>query len=172
MAPSRGTAHAQVGSVNEDAAIQQQSKSAWLNAKRNLNYLISPSTHASDAPARLRTRALLRFVRSISQFVIWRLVRWAKYAAVAALVAAISASAFGGVITGAAWLAAPPTFGASIIAASIWGVGKFTAGRLNRRWRKTGGDVGEEMRERAADQGTVRSEGTYGTDMGPRAQPW
>merc|ERR1711939_1163352 len=59
------------------------------NAKRNLNYLFSPTTANVDKPARLRTRALLRTCRYIGQFIIWRLVRWAKYAAVGALIAAV-----------------------------------------------------------------------------------
>ncbi len=173
MAPSRGNSAVEsIKGSDDDVAVQQQSKSALVNARRNLNYLISPAASDAAKPPRLRTRALLRTVRYIGQFIIWRLVRWAKYVAVGGLVAAIGATAFGGAITGVAWLAAPPTIGASIVAASVWGVGKFVARRLHHRWQKEGGDRGAELRERVEDQGSVRSEGSYGMDMGPRAVPW
>ncbi|KIX93532.1 uncharacterized protein Z520_10710 [Fonsecaea multimorphosa CBS 102226] len=171
MAPSRGRTAIASAADEGDTAVQQQSDSALISAKRNLNYLFSPT--AAEKPARFRTRALLRTVRYVGQFIIWRLVRWAKYAAVGALVAAVGATAFGGMISGVAWLAAPPTIGASIIAASIWGVGRFAARRLHKRWKNSGGDVAEEVRERAGDQaGEIRREGSYGLDVGPRAVPW
>ena len=171
MAPSRGSN--KVHAIHDgDAAVQQQSNSALINAKRNLNYLFSPTSPGADKPAKFRTRALLRLVRSVGTFIIWRLVRWAKYVAVGSLVAAVGATAFGSAITGVAWLAAPPTIGASVVAASIWGAGRFAARRLHNRWKKGGGDVGAEVRERVEDEGPVRSEGAYGLDMGPRAVPW
>ncbi|EXJ92190.1 hypothetical protein A1O3_00740 [Capronia epimyces CBS 606.96] len=169
MAPSRGASHIE---GDGDIAVQQQSNSALAKARRNLKYLISPTSPGAEKPARLRTRALLRTLRYVSQFIIWRLVRWAKYVAVGSLVAAIGATAIGGAVSGVAWLAAPPTFGASIIAASVWGVGKFVAGRLHKRWEKEGGDAGEAMRERVEDTQDVRGDGSFGIDMGPRAAPW
>lgn len=178
MAPSRGTLPTTAVPPNErsgdELAVQQQSNSALRNAKRNLNFLLSPNSHGApgERPARLRTRALLRTLRYVTQFIFWRLVRWAKYVAVGSLVAAVGATAFGGAITGVAWLAAPPTIGASIIAATVWGVGKHIARRAHKRWVKSGGDVGEEVRERLEDEGGVKSEGSYGVDMGPRAVPW
>lgn len=178
MAPSRGTLPTTAASPNErsgdELAVQQQSNSALRNAKRNLNFLLSPNSHGApgERPARLRTRALLRTLRYVTQFIFWRLVRWAKYVAVGSLVAAVGATAFGGAITGVAWLAAPPTIGASIIAATVWGVGKHIARRGHKRWVKSGGDVGEEVRERLEDGGGVKGEGSYGVDIGPRAVPW
>lgn len=100
----------------------------------------------------MRTRALLRTFRYIGQFILWRLVRWAKYAAVGALVAAIGATAFGSVVTGAAWIAAPPTIGASILASVVWGVGKYTARKMNKRWNETGKDAGHAQREMKEDE--------------------
>lgn len=170
MAPSRGKSAPTAAKADDEKAIQQQGNSALLNAKRNFNYLINPST-AAGQPARFRTRALLRTFRYIGQFVFWRVVRWAKFAAVGALVAAIGATAFGSVLTGAAWIAAPPTIGMSVLASVIWGVGKFTARKLHKRWDKTGRDEGHEAREMAEDS-PVRREGSYGQDVGPRAMPW
>lgn len=166
MAPSRGTPAASDG---DEVAIQQQSNSALVNARRNFKFLISPGN--AEQPARLRTRAFLRTFRYISQFILWRVVRWAKYAAVGALVAAVGATAFGSVLSGVAWIAAPPTVGASIIAATIWGVGKFAARRLHRRWKSTGEDAGEIAREYHEDN-PVKREGTLGTETGPQAMPW
>lgn len=171
MAPSRGAkTNAHGSDVHGDDAVVQQSDSALINAKRNFNYLISPQS-ASDRPARLRTRAFLRTFRYISQFIIWRLVRWAKYAAVAAVAAAVGATALGSAVTGVAWIAAPPTIFTSIIAASIWGVGKFAARKLHRRWKETGKDQGEAEREHQEDR-PLQREGTLGQELGPKAMPW
>ena len=169
MAPSRGIATPHQGS-DDDAAVQQQGNSALVNAKRNFKFLISPDT-STDKPGRLRTRALLRTFRYVGQLIIWRLIKWAKYAAIGAAVAAISASAFGGVITGAAWIAAPPTMGASIIAACVWGVGKYAARKMHYRWKTTGQDVGEAEREYQSDH-PLKREGSFGHELGPQAVPW
>ncbi|RMZ87491.1 hypothetical protein DV736_g5282, partial [Chaetothyriales sp. CBS 134916] len=143
---------------SDDAAVLQQGDSALIKARRNFNFLISPDS-AADRPARLRTRAFLRAVHSISQFFIWRLVRWAKYAALGLVVAALGATAVGSVVTGVAWIAAPPTIGTSILVACTWGVGKFVARRLHQRWKATGGDEGEAAREHREDHPGVESEG-------------
>jgi hypothetical protein len=142
-----------------------------INARRNFSYLINPSSPSQ--PARLRTRAFLRTFRYISQFIIWRLVRWAKYAAVGALVAAVGATAFGTAVSGVAWIAAPPTVGASILAATIWGTGRFVARRLHKRWKKSGEDAGEVAREELEDR-PVRREETMATGQGAglNAMPW
>jgi hypothetical protein len=170
MAPSRGNIQATGASNNGEAAVEQQSSSALISAKRNLKFLISPDK--SERPARFRTRALLRTVRYVGQFIIWRLVRWAKYVAVGALVAGVGAT-IGGFLNPIAWIAAPTSIGASIVATGVWGVGRFAAARLHARWKKDGGDVGEQTRERQEDQARdVRREGTYGLDLGPRAVPW
>lgn len=191
MAPSRGTAHHTTASSSSpnpshtstshddhDRAITQQSSTALAAARRNFSYLLNPTAAAATgaSPTRLRTRALLRTLRYVSQFIFWRVVRYAKYAAVTALVAAVSASAIGSVVTGVAWIAAPPTIVTSVFASVVWGMGKFLAGRLHKRWERDGKDEGVKIREDVEDgrvaAGTVRSEGTYGLDVGPRAMPW
>lgn len=169
MAPSRGTIAAHSGS-DDELAVQQQSKSALANARRNFKYLIHPES-SPQQPSRLRTRALLRTVRYVGQFIVWRLVKWAKYAAVGALVAAVGATAFGSVISGVAWIAAPTSITASIIAATVWGVGKYAARKLHQRWKHTGQDVGEAEREYQTDH-PLKREGTLGHELGPQAMPW
>ncbi|RMZ74913.1 hypothetical protein DV737_g5617, partial [Chaetothyriales sp. CBS 132003] len=149
MAPSRGSTSP--GTIDsDDAAVQQQADSALIKARRNFNFLISPDS-AANRPARFRTRAFLRTFHYIGQFVIWRLVRWAKYAAVGLAAAALGATAVGSVVSGVAWIAAPPTIGTSILVACIWGVGKFVARRLNQRWKARGGDAGEAAMEYRKD---------------------
>lgn len=178
MAPSRGLPAAPSQSSSDDAAIHQQSNSALANARRNLNYLINPKTSAAgDRPARLWTRALLRSIRYISQVVLWRLVRWAKYAAIGAIVAAVGATAFGAFASGVGWIIAPPSIGASIVAMSIWKVGGFAAQRLHKRWQQTGKDEGQEQRERREDMGdeehvATRAGRGLGPERGPQAVPW
>lgn len=179
MAPSRGLPsinsshhHKSESHIHDEVAVDQQSRSALAAARRNFSYLLDPTKSSStDRPGRLRTRALLRTVRFFSTFIFWRLVRWAKYAAVGALVAAVSATAVGGFVTGIGWIAAPPTIGASVLMYGVWGVGKFAARRLHRKWKVTGEDTGEAQRELHEDRG-LKATGQYGDEMGPQAVPW
>ena len=174
MAPSRGPVNAAKTATEDkdDVAVKQQSSSALVAARRNFRYLISPTT-SKEHPGRFRTRALLRTLRYVGMFIFWRLVRWAKYVAVGSIVAAVSATAFGGLIGGIGWLAAPPTLAASVVTGTIWGVGKFGARRLHKKWKAGGGDVGEAAREKAADRGSpLKTEGAYGTELGPQVVPW
>lgn len=99
------------------------------------------------------------------------MVRYAKFVAVGAVAAAIGATAFGSVVTGVAWVAAPTSIGAAIVSASIWGTGKFVARRLHGRWKKEGGDEGVLEREVREDS-PVREEGTWRRETGPGAVPW
>ncbi|KAE9963382.1 hypothetical protein BLS_009359 [Venturia inaequalis] len=168
MSPSRGSPTATTPS--DDLAVSQQSSSALLNAKRNFNYLLNPSSTTAH-PSRFRTRALLRSLRYLGTFIFWRVVRYAKFAAVGAVVAAIGATAFGSVVTGVAWIAAPTSIGAAIVSASIWGTGKFVARRLHKKWAKEGGDEGVKERE-VREASPVREEGTWRRETGPGAVPW
>ena len=173
MAPSRATAKTtrSSNSASDDAAVVEQGDTALVSAKRNFSYLINPSIETNH-PSRFRTRALLRSFHYIGKFIFWRLVRYAKYIAVGSLIAAIGATAFGGAITGVAWLAAPPTFGASIIAATVWWTGKWGARRLQRRWGNStaSGEVGDDRTENVASP--VRRDGTWRESTGPEAVPW
>ncbi|KAF2084770.1 hypothetical protein K490DRAFT_9815, partial [Saccharata proteae CBS 121410] len=92
--------------------------------KSNLSYLINPSS-AENAPTRFRTRAVLRSLRYISIFIFWRVIRYAKYALVGSLTAAIAGTAIGSVASGAAFVIAPPGILAGAGVGLLWGVGKF-----------------------------------------------
>ena len=103
-----------------------------------------------------------------------RLVRWAKYAAIGAIGAAIGATAFGTFVSGIGWVLAPPSIGASVIAMGIWQTGKYAAGRFHKRWNDSGKDAGEELRERASDhpEPPVTAGRGMGTEQGLGAVPW
>lgn len=176
MAPSRGrelpSASSHTHHSNDEKAVEQQSDSALKNARRNFNFLINPAS-ASDKPTRLRTRTLLRTLRYVGQFVIWRLVRWAKYAAIATAVATLGATAFGTFVSGAGFVIAPTGIAGSIVAASIWGVGKYIARKAHKRWIASGGDAGTVMREVQEDaDGRETRVLSHSVEMGPRALPW
>jgi hypothetical protein len=119
--------------TSSDTAIDLHSSSALATTKRNLRYLYNPAT-APNAVSSRRTRALLRVLRSSLIFVFWRLVRYAKYVAIGSLVATIGAGAFGTVVSGAGFVLAPTGIAGTILAASIWGVGRFVVRRVGKRW--------------------------------------
>src|SRR3954469_25459506 len=128
MSPSRGASDVPAIGESEsttDAKATVRSSSALHSAKRNLHFLFAPDSPNAPHPARLRTRALLRSLRYIGIFIFWRIVRYAKYALVGSIVAAIGASAFGGVVSGAAFVLAPPTLMTSVGIGLIWAMGKW-----------------------------------------------
>jgi hypothetical protein len=170
MAPTMAPSRVHVGAPSDEMAVNQQSQSALVAAKRNFNYLINPST-ATQHPSRFRTRALLRSVRYLATFIFWRVIRYAKFVAVGAVAAAVGATALGSVVTGVAWIAAPTSITAAIVSASIWGVGKWGAKRLHSRWERTGRDHGVELREHT-EANPVKAEGTWRKETGPAAIPW
>jgi hypothetical protein len=173
MSPSRGTPapiptpSAETTSTTTDVKADIRSSSALSSAKTNLHYLFSPGNSA-NIPAHRRTRALLRSLRYIGIFVFWRIVRYAKYALVGSIVAAVGATAFGGVVSGAAFFLAPPTLAGSLGIGLIWAVGKWG-------FRKSGmGRRVEEgaVREVQGQQQKVKKDGTWRDVQGPQAVPW
>lgn len=154
-----------MASNSDEKAIDARSSTALTTAKHNLRYLYDPST-ASSAPTRRRTRALLRVLRSSLIFAFWRIVRYAKYVAIGSLVATIGAGALGTVVSGAGFVLAPTGIAGTIIAASIWGVGKFAVKRLGKRWERGHGygEVEEARQERMSDAMKM--------ERGPEDVPW
>jgi hypothetical protein len=169
MASSQSNLAPKASANFDQIAVDQQSQSALISAKRNFRYLINPKNKAGH-PAHLRTRALLRTVRYVSTFILWRLVRYAKYAAVGAVAAALGATVFGSAVTGVAWIAAPTSITAAIVSGTLWYGGKWAARRLHRRWEVTGKDNGVQQREEVMRP--VQKEGTWRQETGPGAIPW
>lgn len=127
--------------------VDATSSSALTSAKRNFRFLINPSTSPSG-PLRFRTRALLRTLHYLGVFIFWRVVRYAKYAAMGAAVAALSATAVGSVFSGAAFIAAPPTMVASVGLGLLWTVGQWGFKKAAKRTKKGGKDVSTGVDER------------------------
>ncbi|KAG9232272.1 hypothetical protein BJ875DRAFT_381066 [Amylocarpus encephaloides] len=166
MSPSRGFPDS-ISSSSEsstEARANINSSSALTAAKHNLHFLFSPDSPSSPRPAHLRTRALLRSLRYIGIFVFWRIVRYAKYALVGSVVAAVGASAFGGVVSGAAFVLAPPTIATSMGIGLIWAMGKW--GFRKMKVGKMATVEVEGSRER------VRKDGQWRDVQGPTAIPW
>jgi hypothetical protein len=166
MSPSRGPTD-QVTTVVEldtDTKANIRSSSALRSTKKNIHFLFAPDSPSSPRPAHLRTRALLRSVRYIGIFIFWRIVRYAKYALVGSIVAAIGASALGGVVSGAAFVLAPPTLLTSVGIGAIWAVGKWGFRKM-RVGEMAVGEV-KESHER------VKMDGSWRDAQGPRANPW
>lgn len=150
-----------------DTKADIASSSALASAKLNFKYLYSPST-ASAAPARFRTRALLRTFRYIGIFVFWRIVRYAKYALVGSIVAAVGATAFGGAISGVGFLLAPPTIATSVGIGAIWAAGKWGFKKMGMGRRVEEGAV----RDVHYNQARVKTDGTWRDVQGPQVVPW
>jgi hypothetical protein len=176
MSPSRGSvqsaaATADLESSSEastQARAQIRSSSALASAKTNLSYLFAPNNPNSPRPAHLRTRALLRSLRYIGVFIFWRVVRYAKYALVGSIVAAVGATAFGGFVSGVGWILAPPTIVGSLGLGTVWALGKWGFRKM-RVGEKVGGAAEYEVKE--AREG-VRRDGQWRDIQGPRAVPW
>jgi len=92
-------------------------------------------------------------------------VRYARYALVGSLVAAVGASAFGGAVSGAAFLLAPPTLVTSVGIGLVWAAGKWGFRRMRR------GDGEKEVEDRK-EGGGVDVDGQWRDVQGPRAVPW
>lgn len=171
MSPSRGAretpATSPPGSAVEpdtDTKANIRSSSALRSAKHNLHYLFAPDSPNAPRPARLRTRALLKSLRYIGIFVFWRIVRYAKYALVGSVVAAVGASAFGGAISGAAFVLAPPTLLTSVGIGAIWAVGKWGFRKV-RVGEMAAAEVENSRRPTTVD-------GSWRDVQGPRTTPW
>jgi hypothetical protein len=171
MSPSRGTPTISSQATSEESTETKaniRSSSALHSAKRNIHYLFAPNSPNAPHPAHLRTRALLRSLRFIGIFIFWRIVRYAKYALVGSIVAAIGATAFGGVVSGAAFVLAPPTIATSLGIGLIWSVGKWGFRKM-RVGEKVGVDAIGELRE---SREGVKKDGQWRDVQGPAAVPW
>lgn len=151
--------------TSDEKEIDLHSHSALAAAKLNLRYLYDPST-ARSVPTGRRTRAFLRLLRSSLIYAFWRLVRYAKYVAIGSLAATLGAGALGTVVSGAGFVLAPTGIAGSIIAASIWGVGKFALNTMKRRW---GNGAGHGAQKEVGEEG---SRGAMRLGREPEAVPW
>lgn len=151
--------------TSDDTQIDTHSRTALATTKRNLRYLYDPKT-APNAIASRRTRTLLRVIRSATIFLFWRLVRYAKYVAIGSLVATIGAGAFGTVFSGVGFVLAPTGILGTVMAGSVWGVGRLVLRRVKNGWGHGGYEGDEEEMEDIA-------RGRWERDVaGVDAMPW
>lgn len=93
-------------------------------------------------------------------------MRYAKYVAIGSLVATIGAGAIGTFVSGAGFVLAPTGIAGTIIASSVWGIGRFAVRRVKRRW---GVGHGYGDAEEAAEARRTR---VAQMERGPEAIPW
>lgn len=157
---------ARTSTDQHDVAIDAHSRSALATTKQNLRYLYDPKTAGAGTVSSRRTRAALRVLRSSLIFIFWRVVRYAKYVAIGSLVATIGAGAIGTFVSGAGFVLAPTGIAGTIIASSIWGIGRFAIRRVKRRWG-AGHGYGE-----AEESAEARRNKVAQMERGPEAIPW
>ncbi|KAI9641630.1 hypothetical protein NHQ30_009484 [Ciborinia camelliae] len=186
MSPSRGitveettspstTPKSQTLTPTERTA-QLRSSSALTSLTQNIQYLLSPSSATSPKPVRFRTRALLRALHSISIFIFWRVIRYAKYVAVGSVVAALSATTIGSFATGIGWIVAPTGVMGVLGMSTLWWVGKWGFGKtkMGRRWERRVEEEAERLvsEDSEARKEQVRIDGQWRDVTGPKAVPW
>lgn len=145
----------------------QREATSLAKAKNAIGFMIDPKTGAQ--PTHLRTRAFLRSFRYILIFAFWRLVRYAKYAAVGAIVAAISGTAIGSVASGAAFVIAPTGILGGAGIGILWAVGKFGWRRARARVQK--GQHGQHADPRLDEKMDAESAKPQEIKP-PRTDPW
>ncbi|GHJ85674.1 hypothetical protein NliqN6_2076 [Naganishia liquefaciens] len=100
-------------------------RSRYESLKTNVSYLAYGSAAGTAAaPASLKTRTLLRTTRYVLRYVFTRLVRYAKYAIIGSIGAALGGSLLASVASGAAFFVAPSALASTGIAIG-WAVLKF-----------------------------------------------
>jgi hypothetical protein len=95
-------------------------------------------------------------------------VRYAKYALVGSVVAALGTTALGGMVSGAGFILAPPTLLTSVGIGTIWAMGKWGFKKLGVSEK-----VGEmsEIELKQSREG-VKRDGQWRDIQGPKAVPW
>lgn len=152
---------------NTQIAQSDHQKSRLTQTTNTLKYLYDP-THGPQ-PSHLRTRSLLRSARYIAIFIFWRLVRYAKYAAMGALATAVAGTAIGSVVSGAAFVIAPTGILGGAGAGLLWAVGKFGWRRASARVRRERGvDARGDERRDAEGEGEEEVKPL----RVPRTEPW
>ncbi|RAL64854.1 hypothetical protein DID88_001450 [Monilinia fructigena] len=159
-----------------ERAAQLRSSSALTSITQNIHYLLSPSSPNSPKPVRFRTRALLRALHSITVFIFWRLVRYAKYTAVGSIVAALSATTIGSFVTGIGWAVAPTGVVGVLGMSTLWWVGKwgFSKTNIGKRWEKKAEEEADRLEREDGEtrKEQVRIDGQWRDVTGPKAVPW
>jgi len=150
----------------EDLNKGNSSQSSLQKINSTAKYLYDPKHNA--APGRYRTRAFLRTLRYVGIFLFWRLVRYAKYAAVGAITAAVAGTTIGAFASGVGFLLAPTGILGGAGIGLLWGLGKFGWRTLARRVKH--GDV--EGANARHDEQNEEVDVQRDIIKPPRADPW
>lgn len=153
--------------ASTDLATTTPQQTRLQKTTSHLKYLYSPSTtDPANQPAHLRTRTLLRSFRYLALFVFWRVVRYAKYAATGALIAAVSGTAIGSLVSGVGFLVAPTGILGGAGVGLVWALAKFGWRRVGKGRKGGEGDPRRDEREDAKGGVEEREERV------PRTEPW
>ncbi|GAM84669.1 hypothetical protein ANO11243_026680 [Dothideomycetidae sp. 11243] len=159
---------ASAGQISSDVHSSPRTEklsNAIQSTRRNAAYLLDPKHN--PGPTQRKARYFLRTLRYIFVFAFWRLVRYAKYAAVGAATAAVAGTAFGTVTGGIGFVLAPPGILAGAGIGLIWAIAKFgwrtAVGRVRR------GDTGADPRR---DEREERGERYPAERVQMRTEPW
>ncbi|GAB7337225.1 hypothetical protein MBLNU457_g2601t2 [Dothideomycetes sp. NU457] len=107
----------------EDLKKGESSHSSLQKINSTAKYLYDPKHN--PAPGRYRTRAFLRTLRYVGIFLFWRLIRYAKYAAVGAITAAVAGTTIGAFASGVGFLIAPTGILGGAGIGLTWAIAKF-----------------------------------------------
>ena len=137
-------------------------------AKSSVQYLLDPKT--GPQPTRFRTRGFLRSFRYVAIFLFWRLVRYAKYAAIGAAAAAVSGTAIATFASGAGFILAPTGILGGAGVGLLWATAKFG-------WRRAHAKVRTGKHDEHADPRKDEHADAEGLEdpapiRQPRADPW
>ncbi|EMC91838.1 hypothetical protein BAUCODRAFT_306412 [Baudoinia panamericana UAMH 10762] len=160
--------------VQPETAVQihdaQKKASSLQRAKVAVQYLIDPKT--GPQPAHLRTRTFLRSLRYLTIFIFWRLLRYARYAAVGALVAAVSGTAIGSVASGAALFIAPPGIFAGAGVGLLWAFARFGWNRAKARMRRHQHDEHADPRKDEQEDAVRSKHSSADSEPSFGSEPW
>ncbi|GAA6000873.1 hypothetical protein JCM10207_004700 [Rhodosporidiobolus poonsookiae] len=138
--------------------------------RNNLAFLANPKT--APAPASLVTRSSLRTFRYVLKFVFWRLVRYAKYALIAAGTTALAGTVIG---TALPWVGAlvVPSVPVAAAMGTATALIKFTWRHRGNRFRQgwlAGGEGRDARKDEAGDAHEASQAFSKGEQRRQRAQ--
>ncbi|GMK53737.1 hypothetical protein CspeluHIS016_0103230 [Cutaneotrichosporon spelunceum] len=132
------------GSGAHGPGVPAAKETRLANLKTNTAYL-ALGNKAASKPGSVATRSVLTTFRYVLRYMLRRMFRVAKYAAIGGAIALVGTGVLGALGTGIAWFAAP-SMGMGIGMGITWAIIKFTWRHRPERFR---GGWWSEMAERA-----------------------
>ncbi|BGP13242.1 hypothetical protein JCM10213_004988 [Rhodosporidiobolus nylandii] len=132
-------------------SVHPEHSSKLARTSANLKYLVNPAT--ATAPGGLVSRSSLKTLRYVVKFVFWRLVRYAKYALIAAGTTALAGTVIGTALPWVGALVFPSVPVAAAMGATTALI-KFTWRHRGNRFRQgwlAGGEGRDARKDEAGD---------------------